>query len=407
VASIRTLLTRQSTEVVGQRPVSDGALIVGGDYRALATARSLGRRGVPVWVVADDHRIATVSRYTRHSLLWPATTDDGQVEFLLELGSRSGLEGWTIFPTGDTAAALIARHHQALQQSFRLTTAPWDVLRWAYDKRLTYRLAAETGLDYPWTTTPISLEQLATLDCAFPAILKPAVKEVFNSFTHAKAWRVDDRESLLRRYAEARKLIPPDAILVQELVPGSGEDQFSYAALCDRGHPLAWVIARRLRQYPVDFGRASSFVETVDQPEIEEPARRLLARLGYTGLIEVEFKRDPRDGRYKLLDLNPRVWGWHALARRAGVDFPYLQWCVVHGEPVSNVRAKPDVRWIRLATDLPAAAIAMRSGQLTPRAYLQSFRAPLELAMFSIDDPLPALLEIPLAFWAGLRRGAL
>ena len=119
--------------------------------------------------------------------------------------------------------------------------------------------------------------------------------------------------------------------MIQELIPGSGRDgdgeQLSYAALCRRGAPLAQVVAaRRTRQYPPDFGRASTFVETIEEPEVEEMSRRLLGHLGFDGLVEVEFKRDPRDGELKLLDINPRVWGWHTLCatRRSRLSVPGL-----------------------------------------------------------------------------------
>src|SRR5262249_37374212 len=156
-----------------------------------------------------------------------------------------------------------------------------------------------------------SQNELATVDHSWPVVLKPAYKEHrLNRLTAAKAWRVEDCRELRTRYAEACRLVASEIIMVQELIPGGGGAQFSYAALCVDGQPLASLVARRTRQYPLDFGRASTYVETVDQPAVEVPARRLLAEMRYTGLIEVEFKRDPRDGCYKLLDMNPRVWGW-------------------------------------------------------------------------------------------------
>ena len=113
-------------------------------------------------------------------------------------------------------------------------------------------------------------------------------------------------------------LIDPELIMVQEFIPGSGETQFSYAAICKDGRVLASLVARRTRQYPIDFGLNSTFVETVDEPAIEQPSRRLLAELRYTGAVEVEYKCDRSSGRYKLLDVNPRLWAWHTLGERAG-----------------------------------------------------------------------------------------
>jgi len=187
-------------------------------------------------------------------------------------------------------------------------------------------------------------------------------------------------------------------------VPGGGEGQFSYAALCQDGHPLASVVARRTRQYPMDFGRASTFVETVDEPGVVEPAVRLLAALRFTGLVEVEFKQDPRDGRYKLLDVNPRIWGWISLCGRAGVDFPYLLWLLICRDAVPGMRGAIGVKWMRMSTDLPIAVQEMMRGRLSLLTYARSFRGPHESTIFAPDDPLPGLLELPLMAYLIGRR---
>jgi predicted ATP-grasp superfamily ATP-dependent carboligase len=223
---------------------------------------------------------------------------------------------------------------------------------------------------------------------------------------------VTDREELLARYREARGLIPPDLILVQQLIPGGGESQFSYAALCCNGQPIASLTARRTRQYPIDFGYSSSFVETLDVPEIVAPSRRLLAAIQYTGIVEVEYKFDARDGRYKLLDINPRLWTWSPLGGRAGVDFPYLLWQMMVGRPVPEQTGRTGVHWVRMSTDLPAAIHAMLRGRLSLGAYLRILRGPLEFALIASDDPLPGLLDLPLfaykhfySAYEGLRNG--
>ena len=381
---------------IDHRKRPEGALVIADHYRGLALVRSLGRQGIPVWTLEPESELmASVSRYTRRRLAWPGGPEIEQRDYLVWLATRHQLDGWTLIATSDEPAMFCARHHASLSRHFRMTTPPWEQLRWAYDKRLTYRLAAQIGVDYPKTFYPATRDDVSTLDCSFPVILKPAFKKEWNRFTYAKAWRADDRQSLGVRYAEACACVDPDVVMVQELVPGGGEGQFSFAALCADGRTLASVTARRARQYPVDFGRSSTFVETCDEPGIEEPARRLLAAMRYTGLVEVEFKRDREDGRYKLLDVNPRVWTWQALCGRAGVDFPYLLWRLVHGEAVPEQRARPGVRWVRLTTDVAAAATEMLRGRLSPREYVQSMRGPLEFAAFAADDPLPALLRVP------------
>jgi D-aspartate ligase len=396
---VNPALTDPASPEFPSRPAagaSEGAIVIGGDYRGLGLARSLGRRGIPVWVLWErEERLATASRYARRSF---EVGRRGQPlrEELLKIAREEGVEGWTLFPTSDHTAAAVARDHDELAKVFKLTTPPWDVLRWAHDKRLLHRLAHEAGLECPRTFFPRDRDELIALECEFPVILKPAFKEEFNRFTAAKAWRVDDMSSLVARYDEACLLVPPETIMVQELIPGDGRCQFSFAALCSEGRALASVVARRTRQFPSEFGRASTFVETVDEPGVMAASRQILAAMNVTGLVEVEFKRDPRTRVLKLLDVNPRAWGWHTIGARAGVDFPYLLWRLVHGEPVDEIHGVPGIKWKRLSWDLVAVASDLRRGRLALRDYVASFGGQRVAAIFAADDPLPGLVEFPL-----------
>jgi D-aspartate ligase len=382
-----------------------GGLVIGGDSRALGIARSLGRRGIPVWLIDEgEYRIAGHSRYVERRLPWPVADEQAQASFLSGLAAEYDLRGWTLFPTGDETAALVAAHHEALAVRFRLTTPPWEQTRFAYDKRLTYELAREAGVAAPATVCPGGEAGLAALDFELPCILKPAAKEGLNRFTHERAWMVSGREELRTRYAEACELVGAERVLVQELIPGGGDAQFSFGAVCAEGRPVASIVARRRRQYPVRFGHSSSNVETVAQPEVERDARRLLEAIGYSGLVEVEFKRDPRSGELKVLDVNPRVWTWFTLGTRAGVDLAHLAHRVAQGDRPDEVRARPGVRWVRMGTDLLAAAAEMREGRLSPGAYLRTLRPPLELAVFAVDDPRPLAAAAPSLAARGLRR---
>jgi predicted ATP-grasp superfamily ATP-dependent carboligase len=127
-----------------------------------------------------------------------------------------------------------------------------------------------------------------------------------------------------------------------------------------------------------------------------EPSEQLLADLRWDGLVEIEYKQDPRDGRFKLLDINPRAWGWHTLCARAGVDFPVLAWRLAQGEAVPELRGRPGVRWVRLSTDLPTSLKEIVAGRMSAVDYLRSLRGPVEGAIYARDDPLPGLLELPL-----------
>jgi predicted ATP-grasp superfamily ATP-dependent carboligase len=386
----------------GARPT--GALIVGGAHGSLALVRSLGRRGIPVWFVTDDHPIARYSRYTERSFTWGGPDDAGAIEFLANLACDHHLQGWVLIAAGDAELRVLSRHHAELSSIFRVTVPPWETVRWTHDKRLTYERAASLGIDFPRCYNPRDLAELAGLDCRFPVVLKPTVREQKNAFTRAKAWRVDDRASLLARYKEAAAMVGERAIVLQEMIPGGGSAQFSYAAVWHRGAPVASMVARRTRQYPIDFGFTSTFVETIEQKEVEEAACRFLKSIDYSGLVEVEFKRDHRDGRYKILDVNARAWTWNALGSIAGVDFAHVLWRLAMGETIAPIRAHADVAWMHGSRDILAAALEMIAGKLSPAVYLRSWRKPLVFAAFAKDDLVPGLIDVPLAVARVLRR---
>jgi D-aspartate ligase len=181
------------------------------------------------------------------------------------------------------------------------------------------------------------------------------------------------------------------------LIPGAGSAQFSYAAVWHRGSPVASLVARRTRQYPIDFGYTSTFVETIVQKDVEEAACRFLKSIHYSGLVEVEFKHDHRDGRYKILDVNARAWTWNGLGSIAGVDFAHVLWGLAMGETMEPMRGHADVAWMHGSRDILAAALEMMAGQLSPAEYLRSWRKPIVFAAFAKDDLLPGLIDLPLA----------
>ena len=367
--------------------------------------RSLGRKGIPVWVLRDpEHPLAAASRYTRRSIEWPRGDAATKVAFLADLADRRGLTGWVLIPTTDEVVSLVAHHHEALAGRFRLTTPPWDRVAWACDKTCLNELADAAGVAHPWTAYPQSPEEVASLDCPFPVIVKPAVRESLNRLTTEKAWRADDRRSLIALHAEATLLLPPQQVMVQEMVPGNGESQYSFAALCQDGVPVASVVARRVRQFPADFGRFSTFVESVDDPEVAAEGERLLRQAEYTGLMELEFKRDARDGRLKVLDANPRVWGWHTLTQREGPDFSYLLWRMARGERVSGGRARAGQQWMRMDVDLAVAAREILGGRLSLWQYLAAFALGMESAIFARDDLLPGAVELGLVEYMAVSQ---
>lgn len=381
-----------------------GAMVLGGDYRGLGIVRSLGRRGIPVWVVHGRETVARYSRYCRRSIAWRAPLDSAWINFLIDLAGENGLEGWVLFPTSDEAAALVSRHWAALSAHYRLTTPRWDVYSAAADKARVAQLAGDLGLRVPRTWTVRSRAELETLDAPFPLVLKPVRRERDNALTLAKAWRVADRSELLAKYEQALSVVPAHEVMIQEWVPGGGEHQYAFGAVCVDGEPRQSIVTRRTRQYPRDFGRASCFVESVDHPAVAKEATRLLQALRVDGLVEVEFKEDPADRSLKILDVNVRVWGWHSMGPAAGVDFSHAAYRLACGDDLETAVGATGIRWARLALDVPYALPDLATRELRIRDYLRTLRRPLTGPIAARDDVRPALVELPLLALRSMRR---
>jgi predicted ATP-grasp superfamily ATP-dependent carboligase len=143
----------------------------------------------------------------------------------------------------------------------------------------------------------------------------------------------------------------------------------------------------------------------MDAPILEEFSERFLRAIDYYGLVEVEYNLDPRDSQYKLLDVNVRTWGYHSLGPRAGVDFSYMLYCDQVGLPVSASKGRAGLAWIRTTTDVPAAMMAILSGDTDLKSYLRTVKHCNVEAVFSAAGPLPGLAEVALIPYLAIKRG--
>lgn len=384
-----------------------GAVVIGGDYQGLGIVRSLGQHGVPVCVVDDEHSISRFSRYCSRSIkLSNLREPRPTIDNLLKLGREFGLKDWVLYPTREELVAAFSHYRSELGTVFKVPTPEWEGIKWAWDKRNTYRLAQELDIPTPITYYPESVEDLSQIDdLAPPFAIKPAIKEHFFYATKAKAWLAEDHSELRFLFEKASDIAGPREIMVQEVIPGGGTQQYSYCAFFRNGQALGKMVARRRRQHPLQFGRASTYVETVDAPIVDELSERFLRAINYYGLVEVEFKLDPRDSQYKLLDVNARTWGYHSLGISAGVDFSYMLYADQVGLPIIPCRGRPGVSWVRMTTDVPAAAVAVFKGDTSSGDYFRSLKACTVEAVYSFRDPLPGLAEVFLLPYLAVKRG--
>ena len=313
----------------GPRP----AVVVNvGWVAGISAVHSLGRAGVPVHGV--DHRpdaLGFRSRYVRAHVS-PRRLDDehGFVRFLAALGERFD-EPPPIFPLDDDDLNVIARNRDALGERFLYPFPAWDVLAAIQDKRHQVERARELGVPVPRTSAE------PTAELGFPVLVKPFQPGDFRRRFGVKAFRCENEAELRSAWEQARPYDP----LVWELIPGGDEELYTLGSYVTRdGEALGLFCGRKLVQDPPRIGNAR-VAESVWVDEVVEQGLALVRGLGFHGPSQVEFKRDPRDGVYKLIEVNPRLWQWHGLTGPCGVDIALIAYRDLVGTPPPPAQMRP------------------------------------------------------------------
>jgi predicted ATP-grasp superfamily ATP-dependent carboligase len=180
--------------------------------------------------------------------------------------------------------------------------------------------------------------------------------------------------------------------MLQDIVPGGDEELYTLGSYLDAdSRPLAQFTGHKLRQHPPRFGHVS-MAESRWVPELAESGLRLLRELGYHGVSQVEFKRDPRDGRYRLMEVNARHWMWHSLASACGVNLSLTAYRDAIGEPCFAPRQVDGPKWVVSLTDARDAFSRWRHGQERLLPWLMSYRHVRVDGLYSVRDPLPGAL---------------
>ncbi len=366
----------------------------GGTFQhgVLGIVRSLGRLGVRVHIVHDDPRTpASASRYCRGGILeCPADAPDEVVlERLLEFGRRHGPA--ILIATDDDSALLVEAHAAELRSSFRFPGQPPGLAEALSNKREMARLCAEHDVPTPWTHAVRDRDDVVSLlpSVTFPVMVK--------SIDGARAFRrtgermriARDAAELARAYDELEDPELPN-LLLQEYIPGGPESVWMLNGYFDADSEChVPVTGRKLRQLPPDTG-VTTLGACVPEPDVEETTRRFMRRLGYRGVLDIGYRYDERDGRYKLLDVNPRVGATFRLfACTGGMDVVRALYLDLTGQPIPPSRPRWGRRWLVENFDASASLSYRRDGRLTARRWLASLRGVHELSWFAADDPAP------------------
>ena len=365
------------------------AFVVGVGTSVLSLVRALGSRGIPVWACCARRIPGTVSRHARY---WqtpdPQLDEAGMVARLLELAGR--VEGRPIvFTAGDHFAQALGRHRDRLEEVATVCVAPGDVVDLLIHKQDFSEWARETVPSFPKSVAADAFVPGDGLD--FPVVAKPFHRGVANA---EKLGLPTEQELHERRFTLIRDAAAWDAyrrqnarllphMLVQQFIRGDSASKFSVGLYADRRSEIKGIfVGRRVRGFPAQFGDAS-LIEAATVPDsVLEEVRHIVRAVGYCGIAEFEFNRDSETGRFHLLEINPRSWGWIGITTASIANIPWIAYRDLAGETVTSVTHDAragSVKMVLLIRDLSNVFIRFRWDRpdwvLSPAAWWRSLKA--------------------------------
>jgi D-aspartate ligase len=378
------------------------AIVTYMSYSGLGVIRSLGRRGIPVFALDPElEQIGMSSRFCdRRQCPSVEESEDANIEFLTALAC-SLPEKPVLFTTGDNTLHAYARREDVLRKSLRLTTPGNIVIRKTAEKDELFRTACDTGVAVPKTFAPNSSDEVRAIAAsfAFPCLIKPIRSNVWHGQQAQQILReiaggseksivAETPEALLEAYRVIAAVDP--RLIISEVIPGEDRDLLYFAFYRSADGRIWHFSGRKERVTPAHFGSAS-YVVSIQDADLERISIGFLEKLNYRGLGGLEFKRDARDGKLKLIELNARYGLWDALGQRCGVDTAYMAYLDAIGEKLPDpARARTGVKWISISRDLSALRGYRREGSLGIRDWVQTLAGEKMWAVFAWDDPLPA-----------------
>ena len=393
-----------------------------GDYAnhhgGLAVTRTLGRCGVPVYGVHESRTSpAALSRYTTGRFVWPTAGECEHQRQLLDgiaaVAERIGRPA-VLIPTDDHAARFVCDHAGVLRDWFLFADSPSELVHRVTDKAALHDWCGAHGVAVPTATVATTAADFAAYASRgpFPVVAKRATPRLLANGRRARSTCV------VRTPGELLSIDVTAPLLLQEHIPSAWSEDWLFHGYCD--HASECVVAftgRKLRSFPAAAGE-TAFGRSEANPALEAHARSLLHQLGYRGVMSLDYRYDRRDGRYKLLDFNPRTGAIFRLFQTdAGVDVIRALHLDITGRAIPAGRPQTGRVVAVEGYDVRAFRAERRAGALTLRPWLSSWRSVDETAWFAADDVLPAVVALgrlatgsrrhrpaPLQFFPGRNR---
>ena len=385
---------------IGQYPLHSGGI---------AVIRTLGRLGVPVYAVTEDRLTpAAVSRYCAGTFVWPVTglEEPGYLAGRLrEVGQRLGRRA-VVIPVDDEAAVLVAEHAEELSEHFIFPHVDPGLPRMLASKQRLYELCRQHNVPAPASICPASAQELAEFAAAatFPVVVKNAEPWV------RRRAPVVPHTTVMRTARELLSAAPssngqPPGVIVQEYIPrDQAQDWIVHLYRATNSDSSLIFTGVKLRSWPPHSG-ATACAYTMANPELAQIAERFCQEIGFRGIADLDWRLDFRDGKYKLVDFNPRVGNQFRLFETEnGIDVVRALYLDLTGRPLPAGPAVSGRRIVVEHIDM-LARLAYRGRTGYPAAPPPPRHGVTEFAWLAKDDLLPFLAMWPRLPNAGRDHG--
>ena len=381
----------------------DGVIVIGGYINGLGIIRSFSEFGIRTAVICT--KAYDLAQYSNCIEAHESALELGEKpECLTEvLARRSALwKGWALFPANDEALAAVSRCRHLLEADYTILAPSGEIAQYFLDKELMLKTAQDSGIPVPKCYGNAVSDTVNRVDFDFPVIVKPIVSYRFSERFGCKVLVAHDRLELTQAVSRVEE--EGIACQIYDIVPGPDSSIFCHCLhMGADGVPGANLTVQKIRQSPPFFGvsRVARLVPHV--PGFNEALTEFLRRIRFRGVAIAEFKLDPRDGTFRLLEINGRSVLYNLLLRKGGMDLAALAWSEYTGEHLGSAEIThwPGV-WINLHADLFHSVYHRRNENLKLKDYFAPYMLPKMEAVWSSRDPKPFLVQ-----WARtVRRGA-
>jgi len=373
------------------------AVVLGMFETGLGVGRCLGRNGIQVFGLDFKKDVGFYSKYIK-ARICPNPLNDEQkfLDFLIRFVDKSEYKP-VLFVTSDNFLNIISRNRNKLKKYFFINLPDNMVIESITDKYKQYQLALRGDIPFPATYFPKTLEEVHKIKdkIKYPAFLK--AKEVTSwriiMGGGVKGFILKNTDELVEKYSYifGKGL----EAIVQEVIPGFDTNHFKFCAyVSQNGDFLLQFTLRKIRQNPIHFG-IGSVVESVYYPDLMEIGKKFFKNINYRGVGSAEFKLDEKDGKLKLIELNPRYWQQIVLTDKCGMNFPLIDYLEsTQQNPQLIPDFKKNIKWVNLFLDFGSFLNYRRTGEVSFKQWITSLKGKKIFSVFAWDDMLPVCYDL-------------